>query len=259
MIPQLPVKTLTMRPQRFVSIGLASIVLTSAWALATAPELPVPATQHATSNIEPEPSYALSGSVRLSAGGKPLRASEAMNAVVYFKPDVAVAVQPLAQAVSVTTQRKRFLPKVLAIPLGTEVNFPNEDPILHNAFSVSPGNEFDAGLYGEGGNYTRTFDRAGVVKVYCNVHQNMVHTLLVMDTPYFVQPNAAGEYTLHGLPSGQGELYVWYDRARVYRQRLNPAEAQARIDVDLEVATGRLAPHKNKFGQPYRRARDDNY
>jgi hypothetical protein len=41
---------------------------------------------------------------------------------------------------------KHFLPHVLAIPAGASVEFPNFDPIYHNAFSNYSGQLFAVGL-----------------------------------------------------------------------------------------------------------------
>src|SRR5688572_5017179 len=92
----------------------------------------------------------LQGQVALSLDGKPLRAAEAAEAVVYFRPAVAVAPTAPAEPVEMRMERKQFLPRALPVAVGTTVRFQNFDPILHNAFAPRGAHEFDVGLYGEG-------------------------------------------------------------------------------------------------------------
>lgn len=194
----------------------------------------------------------LRGRVELYADGQPLRASEAAEAVVYFRPKVPSAAAPAAkQPVTMTTRRKQFVPRVLAITAGTTVRFPNEDPILHNTFSTSANNAFDAGLYGQGDGIEHTFATPGLVKVYCNVHHSMFGFILVLDTPHFTRPDAQGNFELAGLPDGDGELVVYHDRAQPWRQRL-VAGRQADIAVRIDLNKRKVPPHMNKFGKPYR-------
>ena len=150
----------------------------------------------------------LRGRVELFADGKPLRASESAEAVVYFRPTKPEVVKPPKEPAVMTTRRKQFVPHVLAVAAGTTVRFPNQDPILHNTFSTSANNAFDAGLYGQGDGVAHTFAAPGLVKVYCNVHHSMFGFILVLDTTHFARPDAQGNFVLTGLPAGEGELVV---------------------------------------------------
>ena len=193
----------------------------------------------------------LRGRVELFADGQPLRASEASEAVVYFRPKVPAPVAAVAEPVVMTTRRKQFVPRVLAITAGTSVRFPNEDPILHNTFSTSANNAFDAGLYGQGDGITHTFATPGLVKVYCNVHHSMFGFILVLDTPHFTRPDAKGNFELAGLPAGEGELVVYHDRAQPWRQRLDGARG-GDVAVRIDLNKRKVPVHMNKFGKPYR-------
>src|SRR6185369_4719113 len=132
----------------------------------------------------------ISGHIDLTSDGKDLRPEEAQDAVIYFRPKQAPKIKPAAKPYVMGTRHKQFVPRVLPIALGSQVQFPNQDPILHNAFSTSKDNPFDVGLYGEGEGQTLTFTHVGYVRVYCNVHHSMIGHLLVLDTPYFTQPDA---------------------------------------------------------------------
>src|SRR5947209_16732180 len=98
------------------------------------------------------------------------------------------------------TRGKALIPHVLAIPVGSTVEFPNDDPISHNLFSLSTNNTFDLGLYRRGSGKSHKFDIPGVVNVYCNVHPSMSAVIQVMATPYYTFADAAGNYALVDIP-----------------------------------------------------------
>ncbi len=191
----------------------------------------------------------LQGRVSLSLDGKPLRAEEAREAVVYFRPNRPLVLQAPVDVVEMKMERKQFLPRALPVLQGSTVRFTNFDPILHNAFAPPGPQHFDVGLYGKGEAREHRFDRAGLVRVYCNVHHDMVGHILVLDSPYFVRPDATGQFRLE-LPDGaQGELFVWHERARLWRRKsVDLSESTA---VELDLSRPRVPPHMNKFGKPY--------
>jgi plastocyanin len=195
----------------------------------------------------------IEGRVELFSDGRALRPEEANEVLVYFRPQVPVATTPLAEPVVMSTRRKRFQPRTLAVTVGSRVRFPNQDPILHNVFSTAQGNAFDTGLLAEGEGGEITFRQAGYVRIYCNVHHAMVGHLLVLDTPFFTRPDGRGRFRLDGLPDGPGELVFWHDRARPWRQTVQPELTQAALEIRLELAQRRVPPHMNKFGRPYDR------
>jgi len=200
----------------------------------------------------------IKGEVALLAEGKPLRAEEAAEAVVYFRPVSMGTVAPAPQPYAMSTQRKQFVPRILPITVGSRVRFPNQDPILHNAFSTSKDNPFDVGLYGQGDEQTVTFQHPGYVRVYCNVHHSMVGHILVLDTPFFTRPDARGHFRLQGLPEAEGEVVVWHDRATPWHRSLRPSTAGT-LSVQLDLTQRRIPPHTNKFGKPYGRSADGGY
>ena len=194
----------------------------------------------------------LRGTVRIEAKGQALRAGEASNAVIYFRPAAAFeAPAPLATAVMVT-RRKEFVPRVLPITPGTAVRFPNQDPILHNAFSANSGNAFDTGVYGTGDGSEHVFTKPGLVNVYCNVHHSMAAYILVLDTPWFTQPDAQGNFVLKDVPEGAGDLVVYHDRTAPFMARIEAGTAGTQSIV-LELTRRKVPPHMNKFGKPYGR------
>ena len=195
----------------------------------------------------------LGGTVRLIDGkGRPVRGAE--QAVVSFIP--ASPTSPGApEEHRLVTARKQFQPRVLAIPLGSTVAFPNSDPILHNVFSVSGENRFDLGLYRKGEGKSYTFEHPGVVRVFCNVHHEMVAHVLVLETPYFVQPDENGAFRLEGLPEGPGILRVWHERGggEMLEQRVDLPTANA-VEVRVEASKTRIPRHMNSVSPTPREA-----
>ncbi len=109
---------------------------------------------------------------------------------------------------------------------------------------------FDVGLYGIGEARTHRFERAGLVRVYCNVHHDMVGHVLVLDTPHFTRPDSNGHFRLDVADDLAGELFVWHERAKLWRRKLTAAPSEP-LAIDLDLSRPRVPPHMNKFGKPY--------
>jgi plastocyanin len=190
-------------------------------------------------------------------GKSPARGSDRSQAIVYFEPAAAAAhaPKPPEAPFQLVTHNKEFSPHVLAVPVGSRVEFPNRDPILHNVFSVSPGNAFDLGIYRTGPPKEKRFDNAGLVRVYCNVHQSMVAYILVLDTSHYAMVAADGSFRLTGLPKGPGKLTVWHEQADPWSVELSLplAEDAPPLAARLVVVRPKLPDHLNKTGEAYSR------
>lgn len=186
------------------------------------------------------------------------QAADLRTTFVWFTPDAPVSVTPPEEPYEIVTVRKEFTPRTLAVPVGSTVRFPNQDPILHNVFSVSDPRPFDLGLYRQGEGGSVTFDRPGVVRIYCNVHQSMVAYVLVLETPHSTRPGADGSFRLDGLPPGPGTLTVWHERGDpVTRQVTLPSDGP--LSIAVPVTKPRVPRHLNKRGKPYQRKRGKRY
>ncbi|MES1245620.1 MAG: hypothetical protein ABUT39_28700 [Acidobacteriota bacterium] len=201
----------------------------------------------------------LRGRVQLLAkGGKgPAKGVDVRQALVWFEPSGGAAVRPPSAPFVMTTKDKQFVPRVLTVPKGGRVVFPNQDVILHNVFSVSPGNAFDLGLYKRGPGKEATFKEAGLVRVFCNVHHAMVAYVWVMDTPFLANPGADGSFVLTGLPRGPGKLTVWHEQA-------DPVMIDVKALADpvvarVEIVRPRVPAHLDKAGKSYFGAQRDRY
>lgn len=218
------------------------------------PEVAPPRAAPESSAIETE--ISVSGRITLAGGD-----ADTQDAIVYFVPADGNAMPDptdAAQTREIVTRDKSLSPTVLAVPPGSRVHFPNDDPILHNLFSVSAQNGFDLGVYGPGESPSVTFDEPGVVNIYCNVHHDMHAHVLVVDTPWRTRPDPAGRFRLTGLPGGPGELHVWHRQSERWSRRIElPADGP--VEVTLEVSRPRLPPHRDKAGQSYSRRDRDPY
>lgn len=154
----------------------------------------------------------------------------------------------------IVTRNKTLVPHILAIPAGSTVAFPNDDPISHNLFSLSSNNAFDLGLYRKGAGKSQKFDRPGIVNVYCNVHPNMSAVIHVMATPYFGFADASGSFSVGDVPPGKYRLVVWNEQGGQSEAPLidvtptGPAQA---VTLTLDSRNYRATVHMNKVGKPY--------
>ncbi len=178
--------------------------------------------------------------------------------IIYYVPESTAESAP-PEEFEMVTVRKDFLPHVLAVPQGSTIRFPNEDPILHNVFSVSGENRFDLGLYRKGDEgKEHTFEEPGVVQIFCNVHHDMAAYVMVLDTPYFTSPNRDGTFSLEGLPAGSGTLHVWHERAESYTLDLELPVTDP-LEIKMVLTRVRIPKHRNKFGKPYPRRSRERY
>jgi plastocyanin len=125
-----------------------------------------------------------------------------------------------------------FNPRVLAVAPGTAVDFPNMDAIFHNVFSASPIKRFDLGKYPRGQSKRVTFDKPGLVHVYCDIHSNMEAFILIVPTRAFTQPSASGSFVTPELPPGRYVLHVWHpDVPEMTRDIEVPASGDLMLEI----------------------------
>jgi plastocyanin len=152
---------------------------------------------------------------------------------------------------------KMFHPHVLPIEVGTMVDFPNADPIFHNAFSNYEGQLFDVSLYPPGTSRSVMFRKAGTVRVFCNIHAAMSAIILVLKTPYFVKVSPDGSYRIPGVPPGRYELHFYDERSTGNQETVKVVVESNNANVSvpaLHISESRyttVPPHKNKYGQDY--------
>jgi plastocyanin len=176
--------------------------------------------------------------------------------LVWLEPAARIAPRK-AMNFTMSTRGKTLLPHVLVVPVGSTVQFPNDDPISHNLFSLSSPNNFDLGLYRRGAGKSFTFKTPGVVNVYCNVHPTMSSVIHVMSSPYFAFTDAGGNFALTDVAPGSYTLVAWNEQGGVTQSKLDvPAAGLANAAIALDSSGYRATTHLNKENKPYAPPRD---
>src|SRR5687767_3403445 len=142
----------------------------------------------------------------------PREMPDTRRAVVYLETAPAAALEARDPGRARMDQRNEtFLPHVLAVDAGTLVDFPNNDSIYHNVFSLSKARRFDLGRYAQGRSKSVRFDRPGIVRVFCDIHSHMSAFLIVFNHRYFDTTDAEGRYRIDGIPPGIYSVAAWHD------------------------------------------------
>jgi plastocyanin len=190
------------------------------------------------------------GTIHLALPGG--RTAPAPDAVVWVAGVLPPAVRASVRPPAVTSKDKRFDPHVLVVTRGATVSFPNVDPIFHNAFSRTPGSDFDLGLYRRGAARSFTFHGAGLVHLYCNIHAEMAAYVMVLEPEdAFALTSADGAFRLAGIPAGRQAVHVWSEKGGEKEVTVELGGDRASMDVLLDASSYRPLPHKNKFGKDY--------
>jgi plastocyanin len=206
----------------------------------------VPAWAHAA---EPRGNFA--GKVVLQKDGKPL---EAHAGVVVYLESVPEAEPGSTAAVKQVQQRNlAFLPELTVVVKGETVEFPNQDKVFHNVFSLSRAARFDLGLYKSGSSKAVTFTREGVVDIYCNIHPQMAAKVKVVPNRFYAVTDERGRFRIEGIPPGKWPYVAWQPwgepvRGEVTIQPARTSEAEVRLERGE-----RSTSHLRKDGTPYGR------
>lgn len=166
------------------------------------------------------PAPALAGDLVMTvrdAGGRPVA-----NAVVMVRPASGVPAGPIRfpWPYTVAQQNIQFDPFVLVVPVGATVGFPNKDKVRHHVYSFSAGNKFELKLFGRDESRSVVFKAPGVAAIGCNIHDQMVGFIRVVDTPWAIRTGADGVATLHDIPAGAATVTIWHPWLRAPRGEL---------------------------------------
>ena len=208
---------------------------------------------------------AVTGSVSLvDADGRAPKKRDYSGVVVWLE-SVGGAPRPVpARSKQATMQQrnKMFVPHVLAVEVGTAVDFPNDDPMDHNAFSNYDGQVFDVHLYAPQTSRRVVFRRPGMVRVFCNIHETMSAVIAVLQTPYFAVSDAGGRFEIRA-PAGEYTLRFWDERSQpdvvaTLTRRVTLGEENVTLpETQIMASDQPLAPHQNKYGREYTQRPED--
>jgi plastocyanin len=163
----------------------------------------------------------------LDGAGKPLA-----DAVAFLESREARAASRPAQGAEMAQTAKQFDPKVLVVPVGTSVQFPNHDTVRHHVYSFSPAKSFELKLYAGSAANPVVFDKTGIAVLGCNIHDNMTAWVVVVETPYYGRSATPGKVVLANVPAGSYSLRVWHPAL---------APGAPALEQPLVVGTGEAA------------------
>jgi plastocyanin len=158
--------------------------------------------------------------------------NEYSELVVFLEGNSSDAGKPVR--VELQQQGQQFAPRLLAVPVGSTVSFPNADPVFHNVFSLSGAKKFDLGYYPAGQTRIVTFDEPGIVQVYCHLHPNMYAAIVVVPNRWYAQPGEDGTFSLQDVPPGTYKLVAWHMNAGFFRKTVQ-ISSDSSTDVLLPI------------------------
>jgi len=171
-------------------------------------------------------------------------------AIVYAEP-IDTPAPRAPRRITLGQKNKTFQPRVLVVPVGSTIEFPNHDGIYHNVFSLSGPQPFDLGLYRAGETRTRSFTSPGTYRVFCNIHPQMTAIIVVVPTSFTAMASSDGRFTLD-LPPGRYRITALSERASPASvEATSTAGASVAPEIALDESAWVSAPHKNKFGKDY--------
>jgi plastocyanin len=152
--------------------------------------------------------------------------------------------------VEIKQRDKQFAPRVVVVPLGTKLVFPNQDTVIHNVFSTAPGNSFDLGSV-KGGETSSPIVllKPGPVEIFCNIHSKMRADVLVVPNNHWTRVAADGSFSLTGVPTGSRKIVLWSPTLKAVSQQVDVTAKGGNVTFASEAMT--IKPHLNKRGQAY--------
>jgi plastocyanin len=166
----------------------------------------------------------------------PAKEGVEMRNVVLYVQHASWPDSPEPARGTVAQRDEQFQPHVLPVYRGATVDFPNDDDVFHNVFSLSTAKTFDLGRFPKGSSKSVMFDKSGSVQVFCHIHSDMSAIVLVLDNPYFATPSDAGKYTIEGVPPGDYTVVGWHERIKPITRTVHVVAGEtARLDFNIPV------------------------
>jgi hemoglobin len=186
----------------------------------------------------------LSGSIRIDG-----KSSSGALGVIMLTPVSGKYPHRTPKQRIIEQRDRQFAPRIMAVPLGSTVSFPNFDPIFHNVFSVATTKAFDLGIYKNGETREIKFDKEGFIRLGCNLHANMVAYLVVVGAPHYVVTDGKGNFRFRNVAPGKYKLRAWSEHSTEPVTRvidINPGDNM----INLDVKAGMADLGTDKFGVP---------
>ena len=149
------------------------------------------------------------------------------DAVVYAEPAMRKPTGAAARSTTIEQIGRQFVPQVSVVQTGTAVAFPNNDTVRHHVYSFSATKPFELKLYSGTPGSPILFDKPGTVILGCNIHDQMVAYIQVVNTPYFGKSDSTGKVQIADLPPGKYKLKAWHHQL---------ASNAAPVESDITVA-----------------------
>jgi plastocyanin len=132
------------------------------------------------------------------------------EAVVFLESrEAKLAARPLP-GVELEQSQRKFARRVTVVTVGTEMRFPNRDTVRHHVYSFSPAKTFELKLYTGTPATPVVFDKPGIAVLGCNIHDQMLAWVVIVDTPHYAMTDAQGQLRLDNVPPGQYRLRSWH-------------------------------------------------
>ena len=195
------------------------------------------------------PESAFAGTITGIVKVQGLRTPE--NVMVYLTKAPSAAEGLSKTELAMDQRNLEFIPHVLPVLVGSTVQFPNNDKVDHNIFSMSRTKKFNLGSYKPGENKTMVFDKPGIVEVRCDVHAEMAAYILVMKNPYFAVTDKKGHFEIpdpdylkqaglenvSGLPAGKYTVKTWHEKLKSQKQDVSVTES-GEVSIQLDLTRG---------------------
>ena len=145
------------------------------------------------------------------------------DAVVYL---LGVKGPVTPQHASVDQKSLVFVPHVTAVPVGSTVDFRNNDKVNHNIFSASAAKKFNLGTYNPGMSKPVTFDKPGAINLLCNVHSEMSAWVVVTENQYAAVSEHDGKFTINNVPAGTYKITAWSEKLKAQETSVTVADGK---------------------------------
>ena len=195
------------------------------------------------------PGLALAGKIKGTVKVKGLRSPA--NVLVYLTKAPSGSMDLSNTNFVMDQLNLEFRPHVLPVLVGSTVQFPNNDQVDHNIFSMSRTKKFNLGSYKPGDSKAVLFEKPGIVELRCDVHAEMAAYILVMNNPYFAVTDKNGNFRipdasylqqagleeLADLATGKYFIKTWHEKLKTQKEAITITD-DGDVTVELNLKRG---------------------